>query len=59
MKKTEKTCLRCGKKIRNEWYCYRRIYENGKLITERYCEDCAACMIDEHNHNGLLIAYEK
>lgn len=52
-------CLRCGKKITDAWYWYRRTWSGvfGEGIKlETYCDECAACMIDDHTNNGLLCA---
>ena len=47
-------CRGCGKKIAVYWW--RKIYDwqTGEGTIERYCPDCAACMVDERRTNYLL-----
>lgn len=54
----EAVCRGCGKKITVYWW--RKIYdwqpERGvvDVTVEKYCPECAACMIDRWHTNSLL-----
>ena len=51
-----KMCERCGKILTGECW-YRRDYDSDPPRIEYYCTHCAACMVDEHTTNGLIITW--